>query len=216
MDMVYNNRNRSKKGGLQFLAVCLIVALCPSCLKIHSPSSLTWQDKGDFYSHEEGFHWKGEEYHERLFIVRNGMMHRNLLVAISDSVVALHYNSYRLASKPKRDGTTVDLDIHLLVDSLLYSDSIKYPVGDNASSSDEYSLVKDCEINFVCGTDYYKVMDGWVSFKYGNKYTEYYQNEQKVSVYQPLVVLFEFRIMSADGEESFVTDGYIYGNDGDR
>ena len=193
-----------------FLSVCLLfvlIVLVPSCSK----SKSSWKDYGDYYSFDEGFRFDGEEYHERLMALRNGMMHRNYVLSVSDSVMKIYYASYYLSTKPRGSRDAL-LAFELTIDSCLFTNGLKWRMIGMSPFRDT-SLIINGQPAGVVEFNHNKItsawdIQGWISFSVGNLVKEF--KEQNVRIYDCPECLFEFELTGPDNQVMKISDGYIH------
>ena len=171
-----------------FLSVCLLfvlIVLVPSCSK----SKSSWKDYGDYYSFDEGFRFDGEEYHERLMALRNGMMHRKYVLSVSDSVMKIYYASYYLSTKPRGSRDAL-LAFGLTIDSCLFTNGLKWRMIGMSPFRDTSLIINGQPAGVV------------------NLVKEF--KEQNVRIYDCPECLFEFELTGPDNQVMKISDGYIH------
>lgn len=181
------------------LSIALAISLgFTSC----STKEKTWRDYGDFHSFDEGFYFDGNEYHERLHVLRNGMMTPSFAMKIWSSVIQIHYASYALSTSPWGGGKSSILRFSLVADSLHYEPGKKWEMKVESDGRDcgEVGFSGDYDGKvFHTGYEGWDIK-GWISFTIGEKLnTKYYKIQD---------CRFEFEITGPDGEELSITDGY--------
>lgn len=178
--------------------IALSLFLLPSCAKQEE----TWRDYGDFYSFDEGFYYDGLEYHERLYLFRNGMMLPWFSMTICSSVIKIHYHSYRLSSSPWEGGKDAYIGFYLVADSLLYEPGKHWEMRTKSEGENCGEVVFSGSYNgedFLTGYNGWDIK-GWISFIIGeHDSTEYYKVKD---------CRFEFEINGPNGELLPVTNGY--------
>ncbi|MBR5924128.1 MAG: hypothetical protein IKZ60_01595, partial [Bacteroidales bacterium] len=185
-----------------YLSVCslfVLIVLMPSCLK----SKSSWQDYGDYYSFDEGFRFDGEEYHKELYINWIPASNRRLfLLAVADSIMTMHYSSWRLSSEP-RGGHYAYLMFDLVIDSCLFRNDRKWKMVrmdslHNASFvfDDEPIGVVQLDSDFFPPDWYSCDIQGWISFSIGDVVKEYKDNNLRY--YKCPECLFEFELTGPD------------------
>ena len=183
--------------------------LLPSCFK----SKSSWKDYGDYYSFDEGFRFNGEEYHERLIALRNGMMHRHFVLGVYDSMMCISYSSYFLSNEPRGSRDAL-LRFNLTIDSCLFSNGVKWKmVGMNPYR--DTSLVINGEPAGIVEFGHKRIssdwdIQGWISFSIGDIVKEF--KEHNVRIYDCPECLFEFELIGPDNQVMKISDGYIRGN----
>lgn len=180
------------------LGVMLLFAAC-------SEKQKTWRCYGDYYSFDEGFRYDGKEYHEQMFFLRYGPMHRSFGVKVKDSLMTLVYQSYSLSSQPFGP-CDAELSFDLTIDSCLFCNGKKWEM---VSKNHFYKLDNPVEVGIV-HFKHNSIPDnsihGWMSFTLGHRYYEGSYNYYYVDD-----LSFEFELWEPDESVSGITEGYIRG-----